>query len=127
MLTNNLKYNTKLLRLRLFKAALLLSVFSFSGFSLQLHAAFSESYRTELVESRISKPHFSLDKINKKHSRIPLVSQQELSLMNYENLLKVMFKTYHDKILLRSASVKETHIKIPPSSSEYLNTPLAIS
>lgn len=128
------KYCKNSIRLWLFKAVLFFSVFSFSGFNLQIHSAFNESVKTELVESRILKPVYRLKKNTKKFKKILLTSPLSdvksfniWALLNDNNVLKIKFKSYRNRILLYSFTSIKILFKIPSSSSEDETLPLSTS
>jgi len=124
------KYYKNLIRLLLFKAVLFFSVFSFSGFNLQIHSAFNESVKTELVESRIRNPVYRLKKNSKILLASPLLDVKSFNiwaLLNDNNVLKSKFKSYRNRIFLYSITSIKILFKIPSSFSEDETLPLSTS
>lgn len=134
MKKNKFTYYQNLIRLWLFKAVLFFSVFSFSGFNLQIQSAINESVKTELVESRIRKPVYGLKKNTNKYSKTllasPLLDIKSLNIwaiLNHNTILKTKFKSYRNRIVLYSITSIKTRFKIPPTSSEDETSPLSVS
>jgi len=122
---NKLKYLLYLNRTWLFKAFLIFSVFSFSGFNPQIHSEVNESIKTELTESRTRRPDYSLKKNAKKYTGICLTSPISTlksfdlwSLFNHNNLVKTKTRSYRNRLLLYSIPTLKLLFKIPTSSSK---------
>lgn len=119
------KYLQDLIRLYLIRAVLFFSVFSFSGFNPQIQAAVNQSVKSELVESRICKPVYKQKKNSKKYIKQLLTSPllvarsfNDWGLRSHNNVAKIKFRTYRNRILLNSITSIKILFKIPPSSSE---------
>lgn len=119
------KYYQDPIGLWLIKAVLVFNVFCFSGFNLEIHAAVNESVNTELTESRVCKSVYKLKKNTKKYTQILLTNPLSglrpfniWSILNYNNFVKIKFRSYRNRILLNSTNPIKVYLKIPHSSSE---------
>lgn len=128
-----IKYCHKNIRLWIFKATLLLSVFAFSGFSLQAHSAFNQSIKTELVTSRSDKSNYQLKRACKKYYKIPFTNSAQVynsfnawALIIYNNTLLSDLKQYKKRTLLFYLNSLKLFFKKTILSSKD-NPPLFIS
>lgn len=132
MKKNKFTYYQNLIRLWLFKAVLLFSVFSFSGYNLQIQSAVTESVQTELIESRTRKSVYRQKKNTNKYSKTLLASlllniqsSNIWSILNYNTVLNTKFKSYRNRIVLYSITSTKIRFKIQPTSSEEDTPPLS--
>lgn len=95
----NIKYLKGINQVWLLRAALFVSIFSFSGFNLQAHSILSQSFKTELVESRNRQEVYQLKRVYKKYSKALLINSHLIdkpfnirALWNYHNVLNNKFK-----------------------------------
>lgn len=98
------KYSNSTIRLWFFKAMLLLSVFSFSGFGIQVQYVFSQSIKTELVITKTDKRARQLKRIDQKQGKTPKANSPSVvipfnvwELLVYNDILKSKFKSYHSR------------------------------
>jgi hypothetical protein len=119
------KYFKNSIRLCLFKVALLLSVFSFSGFNAQLQSTNYHATQVELVESRTSKPIGKINKLENQFYYISVALSSFISkpfniwaLRNHNHLFEVDLKINQKKTLLYQIFPIKTLFKIPSPSSE---------
>lgn len=122
---NKLNYYLYLNRKWLFKALLVVSVFSFSGFNPQIHPEANESIKTEITESRTRKPDYSLKKNANRYIGIRLTSPISSlksfdlwGLLNHNILVKIKTRSYRNRLLLYSIPATKLLFKIPTSSSK---------
>jgi len=119
------KYNQNRIRLWLFNAVLIASVFSFSGFNLPIHPAVNEPVKTELVESNIQKPFYCLKwnttsycKTQLSNSLSTIKSFHVWGLINHFNVVNVKYKSYQSKTQLYNIASIEPNRIIPTSTYE---------
>lgn len=101
-------------RLWLFKVALLLTVFSFSGFIAEGEYLLNEPVRTELVETSVRHAPASFSFLAESHQELPPEgSSVEVNvygywdLLNFNSLVEVRYKSYlQKKIFHQEPSVK---------------------
>ena len=131
MNTQKFKYNKNFIRHRLVNCILFFSVFAFSGFTPQIHSAFHETFRIELVESRIREADYSLKSINKTYTNSRLVSiisdirsQSHGALLHYNNVLRTKLRSYRIRILFYRISSLFRNFTIRSLSSEDCSPPL---
>lgn len=121
MKKENFKYYQNLIRLWLFKAVLVFSVFSFTGFNLHINAAAIFAVKTELAETRNRKPAFELNNYSKILLAKSLSGKRTFNswtVLNQNTLIKSQYKSYRSRNLLYCISSIDIHTKIPPSSTE---------
>jgi len=113
------------IKLWLVKAALVFSVFCFSGFNQQIHSTVNSSIKIEIAESRTHKPAYFLEKNTKDYNKLRLASPLAYvyslniwAIINHDNILNSKFKSYRDRIILSSLSSIEVLFKLPSSSSQ---------
>lgn len=113
------------IRLWIFKALILLSVFSFSGFNPEAQATPLFATQTELLESRTSSPSFHFEYLNKDFCHQDLSSSQLIFTLSYnratriyDNYIQVKYKFYNKKNTLVSKSILRLPLKMPKPSSE---------
>lgn len=119
-----MKSNQKHIKLWLFKVALFLSVFSFSGFSLQAHTALQNVVHTELLESRGLNKQWSLAHFDKYNPSIPNLRSPGDSksgiyaLINFDTLVKTKLRLSLNTTFNYSNSSVNHQVKIPFSPTE---------
>jgi len=125
MYKDKFKYYQNLIRISLFRLVVIFSILSFSGINLQSHSAFTESFRTELVESRIQESEYRYDKNlkrnNKKLSTNSVITERSFvffGLINFTKLIKTKFKSYRNRLLLNTIPSQFILFKIPLSLSD---------
>ena len=121
---SNFKFDIDMVRIWVFKVALLFSVFLFSGFSPEIQSQIQRSEKTELVELRIQnsscfhKTNFSakIEIFN-----FGLLSNfgvgQFVILHRLQKILVVKFKSYSSIILLNYTSSSRALLRVQSSSS----------
>ncbi len=110
----------------LFKAALLLSICSFSGFSLQPQLALQKTTHTELVDLASPKTKKLKKKFTPATKSVGLTSNFHLSLLlkfkldsaYLKNQLATRFTVNRKELLLHYNSVRNHQIKIPSSPAD---------
>lgn len=109
MVKSTYKYSKEQIQQWLILSVLIFSVFIFTGFNQQAHAAFNQPTQTELAEARVSNPAFSYRSFVKKpntkasFSSIVFTSNILLSPRNFrlaDQLLNTKFKSLKQKTLL---------------------------
>lgn len=125
MQQENIKYYQDRFRRWLFNAALILSIFSIAGINLQVHSAVSESFRTELVESRAPQAGYRLNEYSKKSCKSFQTSRLSTfipfniwDILNKSNVVRIQFRSYRDRVVQKGPAVLKTLFKIPLSSIE---------
>ena len=121
----NIKYLNRIIQLWLFKAALFICVFSFSGLNSQAQSTLSQSFKTELVEARDRKKVYQLKRLFKKYAK-SLLSNPSLTsksfniwtLLNYNKVVNAKFKIYQRKVFYLYNILIKLFLKTPSFYSE---------
>ncbi len=133
-LMKEFKYYKNYIRLWFFKTILFFSVLTFTGFNVEIQSAFHQSVKTELVDSRICKPVYSLK--SNKYKEIntlfvnpvsPIKSFNIWAILNFNLLSEIEFKSYLKRSLQFNFYSKRVLPNILYSSSKDENPYLSLS
>lgn len=129
--SKKLKYTSWSLKLFMFKVALLLSVFAFSGFNLQIHSKLQQANQSELVESRSDTSIKTVNDFNHQFWNFLNIKGAQTynywALLHFNHLLETAYKVNYQRLSDLDSFHARFYFNQVPSNSEEIILPLFLS